>query len=372
VYDSSEDSLGPVFERSWFYRVWTVQEVTLPLVENIIVRYGSIAFPWIFLLMAVNYLKITKYRWGKWNEATHLQKYISGFQMDKRQNGFRGIFDYEPNNVDLYQGILQILASARAKKATKPKDKIFALFGVMKELEVGLPLPNYQKSLQQVYTEAAIACINHDRCLHILFEAPSDNRRSKLPSWCLIGVMPDGDPQIRGKLSSEKGFQAAGSTSPLRRFSPDQRRLLLSGRLIDSIHHRGAPLEFDSEFDLSFLSIASGKLEFPEFLRKIHPTFGVLRSWVDISSQYKEYPTGETVQIALRHTLVDGEVRQASDSSTESAHNIMTSSDMNGLSRWLQNSRPLRPALWKSPKSAMRTEERSWGSFQQNGSPSFH
>ena len=84
-----------------------------------------------------------------------MQKYISGLLMDERQDGFRAIFDYEPNNVDSYQGILQILASARVKKATKPKDKIFALFGVMKELEVDLPLPDYQKSLEQIYTEAA-------------------------------------------------------------------------------------------------------------------------------------------------------------------------------------------------------------------------
>lgn len=336
VHNPSEDSLGPVFERSWFYRVWTVQEVTLPLVENIVVRCGSIVFPWIFLLMAVNYLKISKYRWGKWEEATHLQKYISGLLMDKRPDGFRAIFDYEPNNVDSYQGVLQILASARAKKATKPEDRIFALFGVMKELEVDLPLPGYQKSLEQVYTEAAIACINHDRCLHILFEAPSDYRRSKLPSW-----VPDWSdagwrsPDPR-KAPLGKGFQAAGSASPLWRLSPGQRRLLLSGRLVDSIHHRGAPLELDSDFDLSFLLIASGKLAFPEFLRKLHPTFGVLRSWVDISSQYKEYPTGETVQTALRHTLVDGEVRQASDSPTEGAfdawHKIMNGSNTNSLS----------------------------------------
>jgi hypothetical protein len=367
VRNSSEDSLGPVFERSWFYGVWTVQEVTLPLVENIVVRCGSIAFPWIFLLMAVNYLKITKYRWGKWNEATHLQKYISGFLMDKRQDGFRGIFDYEPNNVNSYQGILQILASARAKEATKPEDKIFALFGVMKELGVDLPLPDYQKPLEQVYTEAAIACISHDRCLHILFEAHSDNRHSKLPSW-----VPDwsdagwrsSDPR---KAQLRKGFQAAGSTSPLWRFSPDQRRLLLSGRLVDSIHHRGAPLELDSEFDLGFLLIASGKLEFPEFLRKIHPTFGVLRSWVDISSQYKEYPTGETVQIALRHTLVDGEVRQASNSPTESAfdawHNIMTSSDVDSLSPLVAKLQAVPPRSVEKPNISDTDRRTQLGQF---------
>jgi len=335
VRDPSEDPIGPVFERSWFYRVWTVQEVTLPLVENVVVHCGSIMFPWIFLLIAVNYLKISKYRWGKWDEATHLQKRISGLLMDKRQPGFRQIFDSGPKNVDPYQGILQILASAREKKATEPKDKIFALFGMMKELEFDLPLPDYQKSLEQIYTEAAVACINHDRCLHILFEAPSDNRRSELPSWVPDWTDVGWKSTDSRKAMLGKGFRAAGSASPRWSFSPDQRRLLLSGRLVDSICHRGAPLELDCDFDLDFLYVGSGKLKTPEFLRMIYPAIGLLRSWVGISLQYREYPTGETVEIALQRTLVDGEVAQTSQASSEHAfdawHDIMKSSDTDVL-----------------------------------------
>lgn len=335
VRDPSEDPIGPVFERSWFYRVWTVQEVTLPLIENVVVHCGSVMLPWIFLLMAVNYLNISKYRWGKWDEATRLQKRISGLLMDKRQPGFRGIFDSEPTNVEPYHGILQILASARKKRATEPKDYIFALFGVMKELELDLPLPDYQKPLEQVYTEAAVACINHDRCLHILFEAPSDNRRSGLPSWVPDWTDVGWKSSDSRKAILGNGFQAAGSASPRWSFSPDQRRLVLSGKLVDSIRYCGAPLELDGDFDRDFQRIGSGTLKMPEFLRMIHPAFGLLRSWVSISSQYREYPTGETIEIALRRTLLDGEVTQTSQPPSQRAFDdwldIMKSSDTDVL-----------------------------------------
>jgi hypothetical protein len=353
VRDESEDPIGPVFERPWFYRVWTVQEVTLPLVENVIVHCGSITLPWIYLLMAVNYLKISKYRWGLWEEATYLQKRIGGLLMDKRQPGLRGIFDSEPKNVNPYQGILQILASAREKKATEPKDKIFGLFGVMKELGFDLPLPDYQKSLEKVYTEAAVACINHDRCLHILFEAPSDNRRSGLPSWVPDWTDVGWKSSDSRKAMLGKGFQAAGSASPQWSFSPDQQRLLLSGRVVDSIHHRGPPLELDGEFDRDWLRIGSGKLRIPEFLRMIHPAFSLLRRWVGISSQYREYPTGETVEMALQRTLVDGEVKETSDPQNESAfdawHDIMKSSDTDVLTTLVPKVQTVPPHSAEAP-----------------------
>jgi hypothetical protein len=312
--------------------MWTVQEVTLPLVENVIVRCGSTSLPWLYLLMAVNYLKITKYRWGKWDEATYLQKHISALLMDNRHPTFSKAFHAEQNRINPYKGILQILAAAREKKATEPKDKIFALFGVMKELGLDLPLPNYQKSQEQVYTEAAIACISYDKCLDILFEAPSDHRCSTLPSW-----VPDwsdigwkfSDPR---KAALRNSFQASRSASLHQKFVPDQRRLLVSGRLVDSILNCGAPLELDNELSLDFLRIGHGNSTVRELLRKIHPAFGVLRNWVSISSRYEEYPTNENVEVALRRTLLDGELAQSSlplsEGAFEAWHKIMQDNDV--------------------------------------------
>jgi hypothetical protein len=353
VHDPSEDPIGPVFERSWFYRMWTVQEATLPHIENVVVYCGSTSIAWIHLLIAINYLRISKYRWGRWAEATQLQKQISGLLMDIRNPGFRAIFDNEPSNTNAGQNTLQILVSARKKKASEPKDKIFALFGVLKELGLHLPMPDYQNSLEQIYTEAAIACINHGKSLDILFEAPSDNRRAGLPSW-----VPDwsdagwnsSDPR---KAMFGSTFRVAEPADPPWRISPDQKKLIISGRIMDSIQARGAALELEGDLDIDFLSIGGGKVKTGQFLRKIHPAFDVMKGWVGISSQHAKYPTGETVGTALRCTLLDGDVTQTSQSPSESSfdswYGIMKSSCKDVLTAQVEKANPTQSEITSTP-----------------------
>ncbi len=65
-------------------------------------------------------------------------------------------------------------------------------------------------------------------------------------------------------------FQAGRLASLHSRLVLDHRRLLLSGRLVDSILDCGTPLEFDRELNLDFLRIGHGRSTVRGFLRKIH------------------------------------------------------------------------------------------------------
>lgn len=67
--------------------------------------------------------------------------------------------------------------------STDPKDKIFAIHGLLKEMGAHLPDPNYSKSVQQVYREAAAVAIRHDNSLHILFAITGESRIEGIPSW---------------------------------------------------------------------------------------------------------------------------------------------------------------------------------------------
>jgi hypothetical protein len=106
----------------------------------------------------------------------------------------------------------------------------------------------------------------------------------------------------------------------------------VSGILVDSILDCGAPLELDNELNLDFLRIGRGKSTVRELLGKIHPAFDVLRSWVSISSRYEKYPTNENVEVALRRTLLDGELAQNSLPISEGAfdawHEVMKDNDV--------------------------------------------
>ncbi|KAF2188348.1 hypothetical protein K469DRAFT_768996 [Zopfia rhizophila CBS 207.26] len=270
VHDSSQDVLGPAFKLSWFHRMWTVQEVTLPAVENVIVQYGPVSFPWLFLLLAMGLLKTTNYKWGKWDEATHLQRSITGMFMERSHSDWRKLLGIASSDALPYHGLLQLLAPMRSKKATDPKDKVFALFGVTEELGLDFPPPKYENPLERVYVETAVACIEQDRSLNILYEAPSNERHSALPSW-----VPDWSAEgwrssyLRGYLG--KGFRAAGDDSPQWSFSQDYRRLTISGKLIDSVDNCGTVLEFDKDFSNGPARLGIGATKFKDYLEDIRP-----------------------------------------------------------------------------------------------------
>jgi hypothetical protein len=339
VRDSSQDPLGPAFNLSWFYRMWTVQEVTLPAIENVVVQFGAVSFPWIFLLIAVSFLKTTKYRWGNWDEATHLQRTISGMFMERRTPGSSELFDATSSNVLPYHGILQILASMRPKKATDPKDKVFALFGVAKELHLDLPPPDYEKSLEQIYVETAVASIENDKSLNIIYEAPSKIRSSRLPSW-----VPDWSDENWRSSDLRKYVLEKGTEGPSWSFSQDYQRLIVSGKLVDSIHTHGTILEpEDRDFNSDFIKFGIGKKDFKDVLKGIQHGVEILKRWVYISSLYSTYPTGEPVDGAFRNTLLDGgfvgtQDRHPSDDSFTAWSNFMRTDEADVLKSLLTNS----------------------------------
>ena len=92
-----------------------------------------------------------------------------------------------------YQGIAlcSIFDSCRTRKASDPRDKIFALFGalqssghtILKDTMLRQYLtPDYSKPDSQVLTEATIACLLLDG-LTVLRLLWSENKRKDLPSW---------------------------------------------------------------------------------------------------------------------------------------------------------------------------------------------
>jgi hypothetical protein len=351
VKDASGDPIGPLFKRSWFHRMWTIQEATLALIENVIIYCGDEVLPWTYLVIAVGFLKASGYKWGQWAEAMQLQMHISDLLVDRRFSGVHNILKSRPGNINSYQGILQILTSAREKGSTEPKDKIFALFGVLTELGIDLPPPDYKKSLEQVYTEAVVACINHDRNLHVLFEVSSDHRRLGLPSWVPDWSDVGWKSQDLRKAVIRDRFGASGSADPRWSFSSDQRCLLLSGKVVDSINHRTASLEVDVEISSGFLQMASGQLRMTDLMRSLNSGFDVLRSWVNVSSRHEQYPTGETVKMALQRTLVTDETLQNDTPRTEEAfdawHQIMTATDVGSLATAVRRTQPSSPSSLK-------------------------
>ncbi|KAL2131278.1 hypothetical protein VTI74DRAFT_5309 [Chaetomium olivicolor] len=301
------DKIGPLFRRSWFSRMWTIQEMTFPPTNRVVVQCGDATIAWYRLIVSVDILRTIRYPWGGYEQAMKLQGYLVDMMMIHRFPEAREIATRTRPAKALKDLMLaNVLIRGRNKAATDPKDKVYALYGVLDQLKVDLPLPDYRKPLEDVYAEITAACIRFDKDLFVLFFVPSDARRSGLPSW-----VPDwsdaGWLETDPRFPVPRGrFAAAGGAEPRWSFPPNPRQLLIYGKVLDTVIYRTRSLPLIDR-SIFYASIGEGasSLEVSDGMRTFHRAYETLREWVDVAGWSGEsYPTGERVEDALRALLV--------------------------------------------------------------------
>jgi hypothetical protein len=320
--------------------------------------------PWSYLVIAVDALQAAKYKWGRWKEAMSLQQQLTIYLAGHRYPGAKALFDDNPGDLHNDPLVFSIFMNARRKKSTDPRDKVFALYGLFKELEIPFPAPDYSRPVEDVYREAVISCINYDKNLYILYHAPSDRRRSGLPSW-VPDLAEDGwdEGDSRYGLLRTR-FAASGRRSAKWSFSEDGIGLVLVGKIVDTIIFRaGAMPNLDNITEkLPYLvknskeSLSYGDPDSEttaEYLRLNHRGYPVLKSWVEIS-QWSDYPTGESTREALQRTLVNDNPEcnadAAKDNSFDHWYNTMILGELDTTARAVQRAgagRSIPSQLWQ-------------------------
>lgn len=187
-----------IFERSWFQRMWTLQEVSLRGFNGCKFICGPDETTWYAVCMATffliehckkeyNYLDVIA------NAVLHRNMTFQcsaaqspDGELRRRAWTFFGTTTasstgYPKNLRDSHLTFLHI--ACRSKGASVAKDKIFALHGVLRLLHIDHPLPDYAKSVETVFTEATEMCIRVDNSLDVLYFVPSLPRLPNLPSW---------------------------------------------------------------------------------------------------------------------------------------------------------------------------------------------
>jgi hypothetical protein len=162
--------------------------------------------------------------------------------------------------------------------ATEPKDRVFALYGVLQALGIDILEPDYHKPLVKVYIEAARVIINQDRNLSILCRNTRSQASPGVPSW-----IPDWSIVLRPFPIPLHVFLASppecdGSF----RFSEDGQNLIVSGKRLDIIRSRFENVIIPDENDagLDGLSIHDAKLD-----QKMIETF---QEWFLLCSTIKD------------------------------------------------------------------------------------
>ncbi|KAH7075155.1 hypothetical protein FB567DRAFT_610726 [Paraphoma chrysanthemicola] len=169
------DSWREFFERSWFTRMWPIQEVVLPLPGRVSLLCGDTVLSWEHMrttwqVLAEIGILIRSF---KLDQAVALQFYLSDAVALKRNGpnaaslGARRPLVQSLSEVSL----TSIMHATRSKGCSWPKDKFFALYGVLKELGIQhkVDVPRYSTlTEEEVYLQVLQSCFANDRSLDAL------------------------------------------------------------------------------------------------------------------------------------------------------------------------------------------------------------
>ena len=134
---------------------------------------------------------------------------------------------------NLRTSFIDVLRMSRRQQATEPKDKVYALYGLLQQLEIPLLAePDYSPdhSLEEAYRNFAVSIINWHHSLDLLLEA-SGPWGTNAPSWVPQWNRPYRRVRVPGSDTENPTADAADPFS----FSTDLRRLRVSGRYFGKV-----------------------------------------------------------------------------------------------------------------------------------------
>lgn len=180
-----------LLQRPYFTRIWIAQEVALS--QSLVIAYGddTISFSDIALVAGtVSSLSEGKNLWNLSNILT-----ARALMPNAIQNGTADpswVFAKAASwKMNIGKDLLSFASLFRGNNSTDPRDKIYALLGLLEEIEGGETYgitPDYNLAVEQAYVQVAEAILKHQRHLN-LFGAirPSPFRMKRkghdLPSW---------------------------------------------------------------------------------------------------------------------------------------------------------------------------------------------
>lgn len=173
-----DDKQWPLLSRfldlEWFERCWIIQEVVVSPGDPVLLC-GDYQMPW-----------------SRFQDAmAWLFKYDAGYRRE-RMKLVNGIFALSSTS-EVWE-LQSLLHSTRPVKATNPRDKVFALLGLSGESRnpddwPKALMPDYTRSVQDVYTEVTRYCIQRTGNLSILSQVDrsgdsgADADGEEYPSW---------------------------------------------------------------------------------------------------------------------------------------------------------------------------------------------
>ena len=216
--------------RSWWTRVWIVQEVAMAANPGVArIMCGRSQLPWLVMAKAAHHLQhIADFHTDADIDVNPLLELTLTLEQARHRH----------NDANILEGptLLDLLVQNRDRQASDPRDKVFALLGLLRNHEWQIQIqPDYRISWAELYRKVVVAEVQSTWSLNILryCNPPRDIGLEE------SSFAPDWSKMTRRKLlkapSSHKRYSASGA------YVADDvlftgRSLVTKGVLVDVIH----------------------------------------------------------------------------------------------------------------------------------------
>ncbi|KAM0802255.1 heterokaryon incompatibility protein-domain-containing protein [Usnea florida] len=222
-------ALAELLSRPYFHRIWVLQELVMAR-GRIMVFCGSYQLPYDYLIILMQVLLPAgwRYQMMRLAEKSDRQLEMQALEFLPTVGTLRRV---DGKKLDLEV----LLDMVRTLSATDPRDKIFALLGMAKEVGedqdmATLLQPDYSKSVQQVFTEVTGASLTRgDLVLLSSVERQNMRQTTGLPSW-----VPDFTATYHNGTFA-RGYAAGGESAVSAVWSPGCSELRIKAIVADTV-----------------------------------------------------------------------------------------------------------------------------------------
>ncbi|KAF8854517.1 HET-domain-containing protein [Acephala macrosclerotiorum] len=242
-------ALGRIAQRSWWHRVWTVQESILGQKVEFVCGTRQISADTLFAVRR-SYSKHTMSCCydlvERFNHIRMIQDPMSMLEMLDIARSYQTTFKID-----------DLLAYYRSRRCTDPRDKIYGLLGIIQSEEVNLIVPDYSSPVPIVYEQVALKLIEHSRSLNIFSQICSRSMKTNgvtnagLPSWVPNWTSEGSHIQfvaLADRLRNIGHYSASAGTSAHVKLVA-QGKIVLRGTLIGSCGLLSEPNDSENEYN---------------------------------------------------------------------------------------------------------------------------
>ncbi|KAL2065756.1 hypothetical protein VTL71DRAFT_3426 [Oculimacula yallundae] len=200
-------AIRDLLRRTWFTRLWVFQEIALSSIS--IVTVGTISMNWSKFRLGIFWIWRMTPRLNELNPSLKLE--------DIGTNHIRGFLEVTREDAQIGTSLLGTLYFTRHLSCFDDRDRYFAIRSLLPLYEQKLIVPNYTKTVQEVYTDTIRAVIEEYEGLNpvSLCAMQASPSIKNLPSW-----VPDISYCLLERLVPSECF-AAGFSKAFYSFGPD-------------------------------------------------------------------------------------------------------------------------------------------------------